>query len=106
VCELATKLAATDPFSPKFLNATPLALMQQYSEAAGGFCPAPAAPKAHRLAGALAAQQRGASYVPRLGAVPTCAIEEVRDAEARAECGEPSSEPIDWGVAMDVGAEF
>ena len=43
----AAKLAAREPL-PKFLNATPLSLMNNYSDAHGAFHPAPTPPRPHR----------------------------------------------------------
>jgi len=93
VAELAGKLAGRQPFAPRFLNASPLALMHQYSEATGAFHPAPTPPKAHRLAPALATALANATPAPMLGAVPASRLDSVREAEteAAAAAGQPIS---------------
>ena len=84
VRELAAKLAAREPLPPKFLNATPLSLMNNYSDAHGAFHPAPTPPRPHRLAAAARAAAAKGAAAPTLGAVPSSTLEEVREAERRA----------------------
>jgi len=84
VVELASKLATGEPLPPRFLNATPLALMHRYSDAAGAFQPTPALPKPHRLAAALATALANGTAPPMLGAVGASRMENVREAEAAA----------------------
>ena len=91
VNELATRLAAREPFGTNFLRATPLSLMHIYSDANGAFHPAPQPPKAHRLEAVAAAAAEAGKPAPMLGAVPASSLEEVRDAEAdaKAAAGRP-----------------
>ena len=91
VCELAGKLASKEPFAPRFLSATPLALMNRYSEASGAFYPTPPPPKPHRLASQLASAKSNGTAAPLLGAIPSSRLESVRDAEtaAVAAAGQP-----------------
>jgi nucleolar complex protein 3 len=84
VSELAAKLAAREVFPPRFLNATPLAIMDSYSDANGAFHPAPNPPKAHRLAAAATAAIAKGVSAPNLGAVPSSSMEDVRDEVALA----------------------
>ena len=85
VSSLASKLATRDPLPPRFLNATPLALMNSYSDANGAFHPAPTPPKPHRLAAAAAAAAKEGGDAPTLGAVGSSRMAVVREAETEAQ---------------------
>jgi len=81
VRELAAKLAAQEPFPPRFVNATPLKLMSSFDQETGNFQPPPPQPKPHRFAAALKADP---GALKMLGAVPGSALVEVRNAGAAA----------------------
>ena len=100
VRELASKLAMREPFPTSFLRATPLSIMNAYSDANGAFHPAPQPPKAHRLASAAASAAEKGKPAPTLGAVPASGLEAVRSAveEAKASAGVVCSLPFVQGV--------
>ena len=89
-----------EPFPTSFLRATPLSIMNAYSDANGAFHPAPQPPKAHRLASAAASAAEKGKPAPTLGAVPASGLEAVRSAveEAKASAGVVCSLPFVQGV--------
>ena len=72
VRDLAAKLAAREPFPNNFLRATPLGIMNTYSDAYGAFHPAPTPPRAGSPARRPQLQSKG-KPPPTLGAVPPAA---------------------------------
>lgn len=77
VRELAAKLAAQELMPARLNSATPLQIINNYTDATGAFAPPPPVPKPHRLS-LLKPDAPPSSY--RLGATPSCSISDVREA--------------------------